>query len=104
MAEPATEPASPDDRLSEERRLLRDAVRRFVRRELWLWEKRIDANAFALPPEVAADLRPKAAAMGLALLRKEGFRIALITGEDTEIVLRRADTFGQTRDRHADIR
>jgi alkylation response protein AidB-like acyl-CoA dehydrogenase len=45
-------------------------VRRFVRRELWLWEKRIDANAFALPPEVAADLRPKAAAMGLAPLRE----------------------------------
>ena len=70
MVDPATEPTRADDRLPEERRLLRDGVRRFVRRELWLWEKRIDANAFALPPEVAADLRPKAAAMGLALLRE----------------------------------
>ena len=67
MAEP---PTCPNDRSPEERRLLREAVRRFVRRELWLWEKRIDPNTFALPPEVAAGLRPKVAAMGLSLLRE----------------------------------
>ncbi len=66
----ADQPTYPKERSPEERRLLRDGVRRFVRRELWLWEKRIDANAVTLPPEVAADLRAKAAAMGLALLRE----------------------------------
>ena len=70
MQPPSPEDRSPEGRSPEERRLLREAVRRFVRRELWLWEKRIDPNAFALPPEVAAGLRPKVAAMGLSLLRE----------------------------------
>ena len=70
MQPPAPVDRAPEGQSPEERRLLREAVRRFVRRELWLWEKRIDPNAFALPPEVAAGLRPKVAAMGLSLLRE----------------------------------
>ncbi len=70
MQPPVPVDRAPEGQSPEERRLLREAVRRFVRRELWLWEKRIDPNAFALPPEVAADLRPKVAAMGLSLLRE----------------------------------
>ena len=70
MQPPTPEDRAPEGQSPEERRLLREAVRRFVRRELWLWEKRIDPNAFALPPEVAAGLRPKVAAMGLSLLRE----------------------------------
>ena len=53
-----------------EEAMLADTVRRFVRREIWLWEKRIDANAFALPAEVAVDLGSKVAAMGLSLVRE----------------------------------
>ena len=58
-------PASP-----EERRLLRDTLRRFVRRELWQQEKRLDSNAFGLPADVSAALSAKVQAMGLALLRE----------------------------------
>ena len=50
--------------------MLAGTVRRFMRREVWLWEKRIDANAFALPAEVAADLASKVAEMGLSLVRE----------------------------------
>ncbi|PZC48448.1 MAG: acyl-CoA dehydrogenase [Chloroflexi bacterium] len=58
-------PASP-----EERRLLRDTLHRFVRRELWQQEKRLESNAFALPADVSATLSAKVESMGLALLRE----------------------------------
>ena len=44
---------------------LLEGLRRFLRREIWLWEKRIDSNAQALPPDVSAELREKVRAMGL---------------------------------------
>ena len=53
-----------------ERRMLADTVRRFVRREIWLWEKRIDPNAFTLPAEVAAALARKVTGMGLSLVHE----------------------------------
>ena len=55
--------------LSEEQALVVATVRRFVRKELWLCEKRIDSDAMALPDEVVAELRPKAQATGLDDLR-----------------------------------
>lgn len=45
--------------------LVLEGVRRFVRRELWLWEKRLDANATRLPDELFAELRAKVSEMGL---------------------------------------
>lgn len=45
--------------------LVLEGVRRFVRRELWLWEKRLDANATRLPDELFAELRAKVDEMGL---------------------------------------
>ena len=50
---------------AEELDIVLTAVRRFIRREVWLWEKRIDPNASRLPPEVFDDLHAKAAAMDL---------------------------------------
>lgn len=55
---------------AEQQRLLREALRRFVRKELWLWEKRMDPNAWALPAEVSAALGETVSAMGLSLLRE----------------------------------
>ena len=51
--------------LGEELSLLLDLVRRFVRRDIWLWEKRIDANATCLPPAVFDELHQRAAEFGL---------------------------------------
>lgn len=45
--------------------LVLGGVRRFVRRELWLWEKRLDANATRLPDELFAELHARADEMGL---------------------------------------
>ena len=50
---------------TDEQQMLIATVRRFVRREIWLWEKRIDLNAPSLPEEVFAELREKVRAMGL---------------------------------------
>ena len=40
-------------------------VRRFVRRDIWLWEKRIDRNAVRLPGAVFAELHARVQQMGL---------------------------------------
>lgn len=56
--------------IQEQRRLLRQAVRRFVREEIWLWEKRMDPNATALAAELAAALGGLVAAMELSRLRE----------------------------------
>jgi len=53
---------------SEAQELITATVRRFVRKELWLWEKRIDPDAMALPAEVFAELLPKAQGTGLSNL------------------------------------
>lgn len=45
--------------------LVLEGVRRFVRRELWLWEKRLDANATRLPDELFGELHAKVDEMGL---------------------------------------
>ena len=72
-----------DSGLSDAQRMIAETVRRFVRRELWLWEKRIDANASMLPPEVMADLRPTVVRMELDRLeapeRFGGPRLDLVT-------------------------
>ncbi len=67
-----------DPALTPEQRMITEGVHRFVRREIWLWEKRIDTNATALPAEVAAALRPKIDEMGL---RHIGVPPRLATGE-----------------------
>ena len=59
-----------DHSIAEQRRLLRQTVRRFVRTEIWLWEKRGDPYATALPAEATATLGPVVEAMGLSLLRE----------------------------------
>ncbi len=68
---------------SDEQRMIAATVRRFVRRELWLSEKRIDANASMLPPEVVARLQPKVETMELenfeAPERLGGPRLDLVT-------------------------
>lgn len=51
--------------LSEAQELIIATVRRFVRKELWLWEKRIEPDAMTLPSEVFAELLPKAQGTGL---------------------------------------
>ena len=51
--------------LSEEQELAVATLRRFVRKEIWLWEKRIDANALSLPEDAFAELSGKVRAMGL---------------------------------------
>ena len=72
-----------DDGLSDAQRMIAQAVRRFVRRELWLWEKRIDANASTLPSEAVEALQPKVVAMELDHLeapeRLGGPRLDLVT-------------------------
>jgi acyl-CoA dehydrogenase len=72
-----------DDGLSDTQRMIAQTVRRFVRRELWLWEKRIDANASVLAPEVVADLQPMVTTMELDHLeapeRLGGPRLDLVT-------------------------
>lgn len=40
-------------------------VRRFIRRDVWLWEKRIDRNAVRLPDDVFAELHGRVEQMGL---------------------------------------
>ena len=40
-------------------------LRRFIRRDVWLWEKRIDRNAVRLPDDVFADLHARVREMGL---------------------------------------
>ena len=50
---------------SEEHELLRTTVRRFIRKEIWLWERRGEPNAIALPPDVFANLHAKIVDMGL---------------------------------------
>lgn len=51
--------------MSEELDLIVNAVRRFVRREIWLEEKRIDSNAPQLPVEIHANLLTRAAELGI---------------------------------------
>jgi len=58
-----------DHSLSEEQDLIVTTIRRFVRQELWLWEKRIDTDAVALPADVHTDLLAKTQATGLYQLR-----------------------------------
>ena len=55
-----------DLRLSEEQKLAVATLRRFVRKEIWLWEKRIDSDAVTLPSEAWTDLLAKSQASGLA--------------------------------------
>lgn len=45
--------------------VLLDLVRRFIRRDIWLWEKRIDPNATWLPPDVFSQLHRRVAEFGL---------------------------------------
>ena len=40
-------------------------VRRFIRRDVWLWEKRIDRNAVRLPGDVFTELHARVQEMGL---------------------------------------
>lgn len=54
--------------MSEELDLVVNAVRRFVRREIWLEEKRIDSNAPALPVDIHAKLLNRAAELDIAPL------------------------------------
>ena len=51
--------------MSEELDLIVNAVRRFVRREIWLQEKRIEPNAPKLPADVHANLLNRAAELGI---------------------------------------
>ncbi|MDE2893819.1 MAG: acyl-CoA/acyl-ACP dehydrogenase [Chloroflexota bacterium] len=51
--------------VSEELDLIVNTVRRFVRREIWLQEKRIEPNAPRLPMEVHAELLNRAAELGI---------------------------------------
>ena len=63
-----------DLRLSEEQKLAVATLRRFVRKEIWLWEKRIDSDAVTLPSEAWTDLLAKSQASGLAdLVTAPGF-------------------------------
>lgn len=54
--------------MSEELDLIVNAVRRFVRREIWLEEKRIDSNAPRLPVDPHAKLLNRAAELDIAPL------------------------------------
>ena len=59
---------------SEEQELLRTTVRRFIRKEIWLWERRLEPNAIALPSDAFADLHAKVVDMGLDnLTTPDGF-------------------------------
>ena len=51
--------------MSEELDLIVQAVRRFVRREIWLHENRVERNAPRLPDDVHAQLLTRAAELGL---------------------------------------
>ena len=51
--------------MSEELDLIVQAVRRFVRREIWLQENRVERNAQRLPAEVQAQLQTRADELGL---------------------------------------
>lgn len=51
--------------LGEELPVLLDLVRRFIRAEIWLWEKRIDSNATRLPDDVFSQLHRRVAEFGL---------------------------------------
>jgi acyl-CoA dehydrogenase len=60
--------------LSEEQELAVATLRRFVRKEIWLWEKRIDSDAVSLPHEACDALLPKSQASGLDnLIAAPGF-------------------------------
>ena len=54
--------------MSEELDLIVNAVRRFVRREIWLHEKRMDSNAPELPVDIHANLLNRAAELDIAPL------------------------------------
>lgn len=54
--------------MREELELLIGELRRFIRREIWLHEKRIDPNATRLPDEVFASLLARADQFGLSSL------------------------------------
>lgn len=54
--------------MSEELDLILQAVRRFVRREIWLQENRVEANAPRLPADVHEHLLARAAELGIAHL------------------------------------
>jgi len=54
--------------VSEELDLIVNAVRRFVRREIWLEEKRIDSNAPRLPVDTHAKLLNRATELDIAPL------------------------------------
>ena len=54
--------------MSEELDLIVNAVRRFVRREIWLQEKRMDSNAPELPVDIHANLLNRAAELDIAPL------------------------------------
>lgn len=60
--------------LSEEQELAVATLRRFVRKEIWLWEKRIDSDAVTLPDDAWTELLPKSQASGLEnLIAAPGF-------------------------------
>ncbi|MCY3923655.1 MAG: acyl-CoA/acyl-ACP dehydrogenase [Chloroflexi bacterium] len=54
--------------MSEELNLILQAVRRFVRREIWLQENRVEPNAPRLPADVHEHLLARAAELGIAHL------------------------------------
>ena len=51
--------------MSEELDLILKAVRRFIRREIWLHENRVERNAFRLPAETHNQLLVRAAELGI---------------------------------------
>ncbi len=51
--------------LGDELPVLLEFVRRFVRRDIWLWEKRIDPNASRLPADVFGELHGRVSEFGL---------------------------------------
>ena len=72
--------------VSEELALIVNAVRRFVRREIWLQEKRVEPNAARLPTDINKHLLNRAAELGIDhLMAPSG------TGVEAEIDLPDAD-------------
>ena len=67
MAATSNEPSEVEGQagLGAELPVLLDLVRRFIRRDVWLWEKRIDANATRLPEDVFDQLHARSAEFGL---------------------------------------
>lgn len=62
--------------MSEELELILQAVRRFVRREIWLQEKRVGHNDPRLPTEVTQELLDRAGELGIDhLMAPRGFTI-----------------------------